>query len=102
MLKVAITDTAYSDDGFLPRENLTPLADTYGEFTTWLPLILKSLKAGVPQKLLLKGDFIGVDEPDWDLVEEVQMDIRLNVIPEGVWVMLRGEYPDLYVHFLKV
>lgn len=102
MLKAIIDANEFTKNEVLQRRQLTPLAETYAEFKSWLPVVLDSLKPGIPQLLLLRGEFVGIDEPNWDLVEEVQMDIRLGDIPEDVWIMIRGEYPELYVHFLKV
>jgi hypothetical protein len=69
------------------------------EFDVWWALVIEKLKVGETIKILLGGDFY-LDESDrdmdWELVEEVQMKIRLDSLPDGYWAALRGS-AQMYV-----
>jgi hypothetical protein len=74
-------------------------------YSKWFPILMAGLAAGDTINISLEGEFIALDglgfpvEPNWDLVEEVQMESRFDRLPAGYWATLRGKgVPgDLYL-----
>jgi hypothetical protein len=79
-------------------------AKSLADFEHWWSSALATLKVGKSMKVILGDGFTenlvrDHREIDWEYVEEVQMMIRLEKLPEGYWACLRGKAVpgELYV-----